>query len=70
MRRYRTFKIVKSAKQAKKYLERVEFKNYTAVSSNLMVIELEKTEVLLNKPIYAGMVRHLFLFFLDYVTIF
>ena len=68
MRRYRTFKIVKSAKQAKKYLERVEFKNYTAVSSNLMVIELEKTEVLLNKPIYAGMVQHLFLF-LDYIVI-
>lgn len=59
VRSYRTIKVVKSAEQAKRYINRDEMNSFSIIASNLVVIELSPTVVKLCKPVYAGMVSFL-----------
>lgn len=53
-RKKRDIKLVNNWNSARKYLSKPEFKDVHIYSENLISIELNKTNILFNKPIYAG----------------
>lgn len=53
-RKKRIVKLVNNWNSARKYISRPEFKNVRIFNENLIAIEMKKTNVLLNKPIYLG----------------
>ena len=59
VRNYKSIHIVTSKKQAKRLTERVQYKSMTIISPTLVIIESEKMEITLCKPIYAGMVSNI-----------
>ncbi|PFX13822.1 hypothetical protein AWC38_SpisGene22070 [Stylophora pistillata] len=48
-------KLVNSEEKAKKLVNKVNFKHCTIFSENLCAIEMRKTQLLFNKPLYLGM---------------
>ncbi|XP_022783261.1 uncharacterized protein LOC111324042 [Stylophora pistillata] len=48
-------RLVNSEEKAKKLVNKVNFKHCTIFSENLCAIEMRKTEVCFNKPLYLGM---------------
>lgn len=72
-RKKRDVKLVSSWKSARKYISRPEFKSVTIFDENLVAIELKKTNLILNKPIYIGFTvlelskKFMYDFYYDYV---
>ena len=56
-RRYRCVKLVDNEQSAQRYISKPQFKRFMIIDSDLVCIELIKTCVQLDKPIYIGMVR-------------
>ena len=69
VREYRIFKLVSSKTKALKYLAKPQTKQFHIINSNLMCIELVKTNVKLCKPLICGLVildgskHHMFTFY-------
>ncbi|XP_050293541.1 uncharacterized protein LOC126734075 [Anthonomus grandis grandis] len=53
-RKKRDIKLVNNWNSARKYISKPEFKSMHIYNENLISIELKKTNILFNKPIYAG----------------
>ena len=58
VRRYRCIKVVGNSVSAQRYINKPQFKKFQIINSNLVCVELLKTDVKLNKPIYVGMVSY------------
>jgi len=54
-RQHLNVKIVTNEIQAKRYIARPTFQAFNIISDDVTVVKLEKTDVILDKPIYAGM---------------
>lgn len=58
VRKYRDVKIVTSEFFAQRYANKKKVKSYTILEDDLVTIDLQKEEVKLSKPVFAGMVRN------------
>ena len=56
IRNHRDMKLVTNEQKYKKYLMKPNFKDSVQFSENLIGVELGKTEVVMNKPVYLGQV--------------
>ena len=56
VRNHRDIKIVTTNKQRNKLVSEPNYHTTKHISENLLIIEMKKTEVKMNKPIYLGMV--------------
>ena len=54
IRKHKNFKLVTNEKQYSKYVMKPNFKSATRFTENLVGIEMGKTEIVMNKPIYVG----------------
>lgn len=54
IRNHRDIKLVTSEKAYQRYVMKPNFKDAHAVSKNLMGVEMGKTEIKMNKPVYLG----------------
>ena len=54
LRKHRDIKLVNSDEQRKKLVRESNYDACKVFDENFMAIEMRKTEVLLNKPIYLG----------------
>ena len=54
-RRYKSLKLINCDVKAKREINKEEFQSFTIINPNLVVAELKKTIIKLNKPIYTGM---------------
>ena len=54
VRSYRDIKLVTTNEKRKKYLSELNFVSSKCFSEHLMTIELNKTKVVMNKPVYLG----------------
>ena len=66
VRLYTNIKMIQNGRQHALYTSRPQFKRFEIIDDNLVVAELLKPEVILNKPIYCGLAildlskRHMF----------
>ena len=54
VRNHRDIKIVTTNKQRSKYASEPNYHTTKRISENLMIMEMKKTEVKMNKPVYLG----------------
>ena len=54
VRNHRDIKIVTTNKQRNKYASEPNYHTTKRISKNLLIMEMKKTEVKMNKPIYLG----------------
>ena len=54
IRNHRDMKLVTNEQKYKKYVMKPNFKDSVQFSENLIGVELGKTEVMMNKPVYLG----------------
>ena len=54
IRKHKNFKLVTNEKQYSKYVMKPNFKSAIRFTENLVGIEMGKTEIVMNKPIYVG----------------
>ena len=54
VRNHRDIKIVTTNKQRSKYASEPNYHTSKRISKNLMIMEMKKTEVKMNKPVYLG----------------
>ena len=54
VRKYRDVHLISNVRQHRLYTSRPQFKRFTIHSEDLVMVELNKTKVQLNKPIYCG----------------
>ena len=54
VRNHRDIKIVTTNKQRSKYASELNYHTTKRISKNLLIMEMKKTEVKMNKPIYLG----------------
>ena len=54
IRNQRDIKIVTTNKQRSKYASESNYNTSKRISKDLMILELKKTEVKMNEPIYLG----------------
>ena len=55
IRKRTDIKLVTTPEQARKYINKPNYKGRTTFSDNLVVIHMGKTEIYMNKPVYLGM---------------
>ena len=55
VRNHRDIKIVTTNKQRNKLVSEPNYHTTKHISENLLIIEMKKTEVKMNKPIYLGL---------------
>ena len=55
VRNHRDIRIVTTNKQRNKLVSEPNYHTTKRISENLLIIEMKKTEVKMNKPIYLGM---------------
>ena len=56
VRRYKDIRIISTEKFASKYTARCQYKSYTIIDEDLVCVELQRSKVVLCKPVSAGMV--------------
>ena len=54
IREHKDFKLVNSIKGLNKYAREPNMKNIKYFSDSLLAIEMKKTEITMNKPVYLG----------------
>ena len=54
VRNHRDIKMITSNKQRNKYASEPNYHTTTQISKNLLIMEMKKTEVKMNKPIFLG----------------
>jgi len=54
-RRHLEIRLVTNARRAKRFIARPTFQSFHIINEDLTVIKLTKSNVYLNKPLYAGM---------------
>ena len=54
VKNHRDIKIVTTNKQRNKYASEPNYHRTKQISENLLIMEMKKTEVKMNKPIYLG----------------
>ena len=54
MRNHRHIKLVSTNKQRNKFASEPNYHSYKYISKDLLIMEMKKTEVKMNKPIYLG----------------
>ena len=54
VRNHRDIKIVTNNKQRSKYASEPNYHTSKRISKNIMIMEMKKTEVKMNKPVYLG----------------
>jgi len=54
-RRHLEIRLVTNARRAKRFITRPTFRSFQIINDDLTVIQLTKSNVYLNKPLYAGM---------------
>jgi len=54
VRKHRDFHIVTNEKQARKLVNKPEFKDYVILGNNVVLIEMKRRKIKLNKPVYTG----------------
>src|SRR6218665_306042 len=54
-RRHLDVRVVTNQRRAKRYIARPTFKSFKIINDEVTVVNLTKTDVCLNKPIYCGM---------------
>ena len=55
VRKYRNIKLVTTNEKRNKFASEPNYHTTKHISENLLIIEMKKTEVKMNKPIYLGM---------------
>ena len=53
-RKFKTVKFVNNEKQADRYIAKPQFKKFNIIDENLTLVELQKSPVVLDKPVAAG----------------
>jgi hypothetical protein len=56
VRRYKDIRIISTEKFASKYTARCQYKSYTIIDEDLVCVELQRSKVVLCKPVSVGMV--------------
>ena len=54
IRKHRDMKLVTSEQKYLKYTKKPNFKDHLWFSDNLIIVEMGKTEIMMNKPVYLG----------------
>ena len=73
IRKYRDFKLVTSDKRRSILVSEPNYHISKHISDDLMIIEMKKVEVIMNKPIYLGQAildiskTHMYEFWYDYI---
>lgn len=57
-KKYKHIKLVSSVDEARRYINKCQYKSFTIVTQDLVCLDLIKREVKLDKPIYTGMVSN------------
>lgn len=56
VRAYKSVKVISSTAKALKNINKIQFSSYVILDDELVTLELIKSDVKLNKPIYVGTV--------------